>query len=107
MYQATDKKFVHVVNFYLKPGLSAEDIKLFEDGVNSLGTIESLIVFNLGKPADTDRPVIDRSYSYCELTVFKDKAGHDIYQEHPVHKEFIENCQHLWERVVIFDSETV
>lgn len=99
--------FVHVVNFYLKAGLSAEDIKKFEEGVNSLGSIESLVMFNVGKPADTDRPVIDKSYSYCELTVFKDKAGHDVYQDAPVHLKFIEDCKHLWEKVVIFDSETI
>jgi hypothetical protein len=107
MLKATDKKFVHVVNFYLKPGLSAADIKKFEDGVSALGKIEAIQVFNLGKPASTDRPVIDRSYSYCELTVFKNKADHDIYQEHPIHLEFVENCKHLWDKVVIFDSETI
>lgn len=101
------KKFVHVVNFYLKPGLSPEDVKKFEDGVSTLGKIESLLVFNVGKPASTDRPVIDKSYSYCLLTVFNDKAGHDLYQEAPIHLEFIKNCEHLWEKVVIFDSETI
>ncbi len=101
------QKFVHVVNFYLKPGLSAAEIKKFEEGVSTLEKIETLTVFNVGKPAGTDRPVIDRSYSYCLLTVFNDEAGHDIYQEHPVHLEFIKNCNELWEKVVIFDSITI
>jgi hypothetical protein len=99
--------FVHVVNFYLKAGLPAADIQRFEDGVKSLGAIESLITFNVGKPASTDRPVVDKSYSYCELAIFQDLAGHDVYQEHPLHLAFIENCKHLWEKVVIFDSETI
>ena len=103
----TSKKFVHVVNFYLKPGLPAADIKKFEESVSTLGKIESLIVFNVGKPASTDRPVIDKSYSYCLLTVFNDIAGHDVYQEHPVHLKFIETCNMLWDKVVIFDSETI
>ncbi|WP_249260562.1 Dabb family protein [Chitinophaga costaii] len=100
-------KFVHLVNFYLKPGLSAADIKLFEETLEGLGAIESLLLYNVGKPARTDRPVIDRSYSYCELAVFADEAGHDVYQVHPLHKAFIEKCKHLWEKVVIFDSETI
>jgi len=99
--------FVHVVNFYLKAGLSEADIKRFEEGLKSLGSIESLVVYNVGKPADTDRPVIDRSYSYCELAVFKDKAGHDAYQVAPAHLDFVENNQQYWEKVVIFDSETI
>jgi hypothetical protein len=99
--------FVHVVNFYLKAGLSAAEIRQFEEGVQSLSAIESLLLFNIGKPASTDRPVIDKSYSYCELTVFNDKASHDEYQEHPIHLAFVENCKHLWDKVVIFDSETI
>jgi hypothetical protein len=99
--------FVHVVNFYLKADLSAADIKKFEDSANSLGAIESLVLYNVGKPASTDRPVIDRSYSYCELAVFNDLEGHDVYQKHPLHLAFVENCKHLWDRVVIFDSETI
>jgi hypothetical protein len=99
--------FVHVVNFYLKADLTAADIKTFEEGVKSLSAIESLVTFNVGKPASTDRPVIDKSYSYCELAVFEDEAGHDVYQVHPLHLAFVENCKHLWDKVVIFDSASI
>jgi Stress responsive A/B Barrel Domain len=99
--------FVHVVNFWLKKGLNQDDIALFEAGVKSLGTIETVTQFNVGKPAGTDRPVIDRSYDYCLLTAFNDEAGHDFYQIAPIHLEFIQNCAHLWDKVLIYDSETI
>ncbi len=99
--------FVHVVNFWLKKGLSEAEIQLFESGVRSLGTIETVVHFNVGKPAGTDRPVIDRSYDYCLLTTFADEAGHDYYQIAPVHLEFIKNCAHLWDKVLIYDSESI
>ncbi|CAL1521022.1 Dabb family protein [Chitinophaga sp. MM2321] len=105
--KALDKKFVHVVNFYLKPGLSQEDVLRFEAGVSSLHTIDEIKIFNVGKPAITDRPVIDKSYSYCLLCVFNDITAHDIYQVHPVHLHFIETCKQYWDNVVIFDSETI
>lgn len=103
----SENKFVHVVNFWLKKDISIEDRQKFEREVKTLGKIESLIFFNVGVPASTDRPVIDRSYDYCLLTVFKDDKGHDIYQEHPIHLKFIENCKPLWEKVLIYDSITV
>lgn len=103
----SDKQFVHVVNFWLKPGLSEADILLFEKGVRSLGEIETVQFYHLGKPASTDREVIDRSYSYCLVEVFKNKEDHDAYQVHPIHDRFREACGHLWDRVQIFDSETV
>ena len=99
--------FVHVVLFYLKKGLSPEEVAQFETGVQSLGTIDGLLSFNVGKPASTDRPVIDKSYDYCLLTTFPDLAAHDHYQEVDIHLKFIRECAHLWERVVIFDSETI
>ena len=99
--------FVHVVNFWLKKDLSEADRQKFVEGVKSLGNIESIKTFSVGPPAATDRPVIDRSYDYCELTVFEDAAGHDEYQVHPLHLKFIDDCKHLWERVLIYDSESI
>lgn len=99
--------FVHVVLFNLKPGLSPAEITQFKTGVSTLGTIDGLLIFNVGKPADTDRPVIDKSYDYCLLTAFADKAAHDFYQEVDIHLKFIADCAPLWERVRVFDSETI
>ena len=99
--------FVHHVFFWLKEGLSNEEVQKFEEGVQSLLKIETLKYGDVGKPADTDRPVIDRSYSYSLLTVFDNKEGHDMYQPHPIHKKFIEECSSFWSKVVIYDSETV
>jgi len=98
--------FVHHVFFWLREGLGNEEIQKVEEGIKSLLSIEAVKYGDVGKPADTDRPVIDRSYSYSLLTVFEDKDGHDIYQPHPTHKKFIEECSPFWSKVLIYDSET-
>lgn len=99
--------FVHHVFFWLKEGLSEEDIQKFEEGVSSLLKIEHVKTGDVGKPASTDRPVIERSYSYSLLLIFEDKAAHESYQPHPAHKTFVEGCSHLWDKVLIYDSESV
>lgn len=99
--------FVHIVNFWLKNTLTENEISFFEKEVLLLSTVEKIINFHVGVPAKTNRSVIDRSYSYCLLLTFKDEAGHDFYQIAPKHLEFIKNCAHLWEKVVIYDSETI
>jgi Stress responsive A/B Barrel Domain len=99
--------FVHVVNFWLTKGISDEERQQFVEGVKSLENIGTTTTFNVGTPAKTDRPVIDSSYDYCLLTIFNDIEGHDVYQVHPIHLKFIEECKHLWEKVLIYDSETV
>jgi len=99
--------FVHVVNFWLKKSLNADEVSFFEKEVKLLSKIKTIGTFHVGIPANTDRPVIDRSYSYCLLTTFEDESGHDFYQVATEHLEFIKNCAHLWEKVTIYDSETV
>ncbi|QMU30302.1 Dabb family protein [Adhaeribacter radiodurans] len=99
--------FVHHVFFFLKPELNQEQQSAFEAGVKSLLPIKHVKLGDVGKPASTDRPVIDRSYSYSLLLVFENLADHDAYQVDPTHLKFVETCQQYWERVQIYDSETV
>lgn len=99
--------FTHHVFFWLKEGITQEEISKFEKGVKSLLDVEHVVSAHIGKPASTDRPVIDRTYSYSLLLIFEDKAGHDAYQPHPIHKKFVEDCSPLWTRVLIYDSETI
>lgn len=99
--------FVHHVFFWLKDGLETQDIQKFEQGVSTLPPIEHVHFGEVGKPAKTNRPVIERSYSYSLLLVFNNETEHDNYQIHPVHKAFVDNCSELWSKVVIYDSETV
>jgi hypothetical protein len=91
----------------MKEGITEEETEKFEKSIKSLLAVESILSAHIGKPAATNRPVIDRSYSYSLLLIFQDKAGHDIYQPHPIHKKFVEECSPLWTRVLIYDSETI
>lgn len=99
-----DQQFVHIVNFWLRKDLTKAQRDQFESSVTSLGTIKPMVLFHLGRPASTDRPVIDRSYDYCLVCIFKNKEDHDAYQVHPVHDAFRENCTPLWDKVLIYDS---
>lgn len=99
--------FVHHVFFWLREDLSTEDIQKFETGVKSLLGIESVKFGDVGKPAPTDRPIIERSYSYSLLTAFDSMEGHDAYQPpNEIHKKFVDECSHLWTKVLIYDSQT-
>ncbi len=96
---------VHTVYFWLKPNTTKENIDFFFNQVKSLADIKSVKAFYIGRPATTPpREVVDQSYG-CGLTVIlNDLAGHDAYQIDPIHKAFIENCSHLWEKVKIYDT---
>jgi hypothetical protein len=96
--------FVHSVFFWLRDDLTGEERERFLRGVNSLTTISSVRYAWVGRPAPTDRPVIERSYSYSLTAVFDGEAEQDEYQVDPVHDDFREQCGDLWSRVLIYDS---
>ena len=96
--------FVHAVYFWLKEGLSDQDRDAFVRGVEALTRIETVEHGHVGVPAATNRPIIERSYSYALVLFFRDEAAHDAYQTHPVHDRFREECATFWRKVVIYDS---
>ena len=97
--------FVHHVYFWLKnPGNEADTAKLIE-GLQTLLKIPKLKMAHIGRPADTNREVIDRSYAVSWLLFFDSAADEAVYQNHPDHLKFIENYSHLWSKVIVYDSE--
>ncbi len=97
---------IHSVYFWLKPALSKDDRTFFFEEVSALSEIESVTHTYTGRPASTPkREVVDDSYD-CGITVIlKDISAHDQYQADPLHLAFIQKCSHLWEKVLIYDSE--
>lgn len=98
-------KLLHHVFFWLKNPNSAADRAKLIAGVKSLAAIETVRSIHVGIPASTEkRDVVDNSYHVSELLGFDDVAGQDAYQVHPLHKKFIEEHQHLWSKVVVYDA---
>jgi len=98
--------FIHSVYFTLKADLPEADRARFEAGLDSLAGIETVRHRFIGAPADTHRPIIDRDYTHALILAFDDKAGHDAYQDHPVHDAFRDTCSSFWAQVRIFDTQT-
>ncbi|MBU4461226.1 MAG: Dabb family protein [Verrucomicrobia bacterium] len=97
--------FVHAVFFWLNKGISAADRKAFDAGLKSLLAIKTIRQGHVGKPAVTDRPVIDRTYDRGLTVVFETKSDHDAYQSDPIHLKFVKTCSVHWIRVLVYDFE--
>ena len=54
----------------------------------------------------TPREVVDNSYDVGLCVVLDDSAGHDVYQVHPLHNEFIARNKENWARVQVYDFKT-
>lgn len=97
--------FVHAVYFWLRTDLSDAERGRFAQWLATLCTIPSIRHGYVGVPAATDRPVIERTYSYALVLVLDDAAGEMAYQVHPLHEQFKQECSGMWTQLRIFDSE--
>jgi Stress responsive A/B Barrel Domain len=95
---------VHAVYFWLRPDLSDADRATFVAWQPRLCALPSVTSGHWGVPAATDRPVIERSYSYALVLLFPDEAAEAAYQVDPEHEAFRAACGAFWTRVQIFDS---
>jgi hypothetical protein len=96
--------FIHHVYFWLNNPDNPDDYKKLLEGLQKLSQVKTIKMFHIGKPAGTNRDVIDGSYSISWLLLFNNRAEQDSYQTDPIHLKFIDECKHLWKKVVVYDS---
>ena len=106
--QAADEKdrmIAHMVYFSLKDNSPKEKEKLVAACKKYLAGHDGEVFFAAGTLADEfKREVNDRDFDVALHIVFKDRAAHDKYQDHPRHKQFIEENRENWKKVRVFDS---
>jgi len=101
-------RLVHHVFFWLKNPQSKDDLAKLLAGLRTLAAIETVRGAHFGVPASTEkREVVDNSYSASEILFFDDTTGQKVYQDHPIHKQFVADCSNLWEKVVVYDAISV
>jgi hypothetical protein len=95
---------VHAVYIWLNDDLSAETRAKHLDALRALKAIPFVRQFHLGVPASTDRPVIERSYTYALVVACDDLAGLEAYRAHPVHDALRDIAATCWKKQIVFDS---
>lgn len=96
--------FIHHVYFWLKNPNSAVDADKLAEGLLKLSAVKTIQRFHIGKPADTNRDVIERGYALSWFVEFKNATDQASYQTDPIHLKFIEDYSNLWSKVIVYDS---
>jgi quinol monooxygenase YgiN len=101
-----DQKMMgHAVFFTLKDGSKENVAKCIDACKKYLVKHEGIVFFACGSRAtEFSREVNDQEFHVSLHLVFKNKAAHDKYQDHPEHKKFIDECKDLWAKVRVFDD---
>ena len=97
---------IHNVYFWLKQDLDRAAVDAFEQGLAELAGDPEIKSGYFGRPAGTERDVVENSYDYGLVFLFEDRAAHDRYQAGAVHQKFIDAHLAKWARVVVYDLQT-
>ncbi|SMO85769.1 Dabb family protein [Gracilimonas mengyeensis] len=98
----------HTVYFYLNEDVTDEEKAAFKEGLEKLMSIEEIHRYHIGVPASTtEREVTDHSFGYSIFVWFSSMEDYDVYADHPIHLEFIDDYSNLWADVKVYDSELI
>ncbi len=103
-----DHTFAHVVYFWFKNPDSQADRATFEASLTKfLNNSQYAKTKFIGKPPKATRDVVDDSFTYSLILFFESAEDQAAYQEEPPHMVFIEECEDLWEKVIVYDSQGI
>lgn len=106
--QTFDHSFAHVVYFWLKNPDSKEDRAKFEASLQKfLDKSQYAKTKFIGKPPKAIRAVVDDSFTYSLILSFDSAEAQAAYQVEPPHLVFVNECEELWEKVIVYDSEGI
>jgi hypothetical protein len=97
---------VHLVYIWLKPDNKQIAREQFLNDCDAiLKKIPSVRHLWCGRMIPSTRDVVDSSYDVGVCVIYDDQAGHDLYQEHPLHKEFLARNKPNFERIRVYDFQ--
>ncbi|MDC6387477.1 Dabb family protein [Maribacter sp. PR1] len=103
-----DPTFNHTVFFWLKNPDSQADrtafVKSLTKFLDNSGYAKTKFI---GKPPKASRDVVDGSFTFSLMVSFESAEAQQAYQDEAPHKLFIEESEHLWEKVIVYDSQGV
>ncbi|MDF0716910.1 Dabb family protein [Muricauda sp. 334s03] len=103
-----DHTFAHVVYFWFKNPDSQDARDTFEASLTKfLNKSQYAKTKFIGKPPKAIRDVVDDSFTYSLILSFESAEDQAAYQDEAPHKVFIKECEDLWEKVIVYDSQGI
>jgi len=100
-----DPNFAHVVYFWFNDPNDEENRVLFETSLTKFMSNSKYAKTKfIGKPPKAVRDVVDDSFTYNLIVTFDSAESQAKYQKEPAHLLFVEECKHLWKKVIVYDA---
>jgi len=103
-----DTNFAHTVYFWLANPDKQEDRTAFETSLKKfLDNSAYAKTKFIGIAPRASRDVVDGSFTYSLIVTFESAEAQQNYQDEAPHKLFIKESEHLWTKVIVYDSTSI
>ncbi|MGD1945584.1 MAG: Dabb family protein [Croceivirga sp.] len=103
-----DSNFAHIVYFWFKNPDNASERAKFEKSLKTFLERSKYAKTNfIGTPPKAIREVVDDSFTYNLVVTFESEEAQANYQSEEAHLIFIEECKDLWEKVIVYDANSI
>ena len=100
-----DPSFAHTVYFWLHNPDNQAARQAFEASLGKFLSRSAYAKTNfIGTPPVASREVVDGSFTYSLIVTFESAEAQAAYQKEQPHLDFIAESQHLWKKVIVYDS---
>jgi hypothetical protein len=100
-----DPSFAHGGYFWLHNPDSQADRQDFEASLSKfLSRSQYAKTKFIGTPPVASREVVDGSFTYSLIVTFESAEAQAAYQKEQPHRDFIAESEHLWKKVIVYDS---
>jgi hypothetical protein len=99
--------YVHCVFFSCNPDVAPAEIDAqITDAQELLGKIPSVLLVRSGRrDATMQRDVNATDYDIGLTVLFDDKAGLQLYADHPLHLEYVGKYKRNWQKIRVYDYQ--
>jgi hypothetical protein len=101
----TEKVYFHYLLFWLKPGLTAEEVEGFKQFFEGLKKLPYVKNVRYGKPAaSSPRAVLDNTFSYNASMEFSSLEELEAYGQLPGHLALVAKYKPYFDRMMVHDT---
>lgn len=104
--QSREPPLSHVVLVWLKEPGNHVAINRITEASHGFKAVPGVLSVQVGKPAPSERPIVDDSFDLGIIISFPDKAAMNRYLTHPIHRDAVHDIiKPLTRKILVYDIQ--
>ncbi len=99
-----DSSLTHIVICWLDKSVKDNELNIIINEAKKLTSIPLILDFSIGRAIESERSIVDDSFTFAVLMKFKNKEDMNKYLNHKIHVDFVnEVLKPKVSKIVVYD----